>query len=95
MNYSHQSASAHGNLIGYPFSALPSGDTRARLANGNLLGYPNGFLFATGPHEVARSTRRHCHLLGDNDEETQSEARGYRAEVCHLVGDMLLEDDCA
>lgn len=57
----------------------------------NLIGYT----FRALPSENTRTTLPLCHLLGDNDEEPQSGARGYGAEVFHLIGDMILEDDCA
>jgi len=67
----------------------------------SLLQFPRSFgLIATTPLESTHyfgtaQARPTCHLLGDNENALPSETHRFGAEICHLLGDMSLEDDCA
>lgn len=58
-------------------------------APSNLIGYP----FRVFSSENTLTTS--CSQLGDSDDESATETHRYGAEICHLIGDMTLEDDCA
>jgi hypothetical protein len=57
----------------------------------NLVGYS----FRAFSSESAGHTVADVSLSADNDEASSSETHVYGMEICHLIGDMTLEEDCA